>query len=351
MAKKNKKGHAGLIIFILILVLAIGGGAGFYFYQRQQPRKAVEQFLDSMQNMDFTTMESMIQSSDLSALDNADIRNTAYTDFFSEINKKMTYKITKNRFDIQNGTASVTAHITYIDGTNIYKATITEFLRQIVSNAYAGNQLSEDETQETLASILNEQAKKVEKDEFSEADITYPLIKTNSGWKIVSLDDETVKIMSANFKSVEDEINNSLNNTDSEDSSASSAPEASADDTLNLTTDKFTIKYTKHVITKDFAGNPCIMVYYDYTNNESTASSAMVDVSLKAYQHGEACEAAIPENNDDAIDHFTAEIQPGQTVNVCQAFTLTDERDVTVQAKEAFSFDEDAVAKQILKVK
>ncbi len=351
MAKKNKKGHAGLIIFILILVLAIGGGAGFYFYQRQQPRKAVEQFLDSMQNMDFTTMESMIQSSDLSALDNADIRNTAYTDFFSEINKKMTYKITKNRFDIQNGTASVTAHITYIDGTNIYKATITEFLRQIVSNAYAGNPLSEDETQETLASILNEQAKKVEKDEFSEADITYPLIKTNSGWKIVSLDDETVKIMSANFKSVEDEINNSLNNTDSEDSSASSAPEASADDTLNLTTDKFTIKYTKHVITKDFAGNPCIMVYYDYTNNESTASSAMVDVSLKAYQHGEACEAAIPENNDDAIDHFTAEIQPGQTVNVCQAFTLTDESDVTVQAQEAFSFDEDAVAKQILKVK
>lgn len=351
MAKKNKKGHAGLIIFILILVLAIGGGAGFYFYQRQQPRKAVEQFLDSMQNMDFTTMESMIQSSDLSALDNADIRNTAYTDFFSEINKKMTYKITKNRFDIQNGTASVTAHITYIDGTNIYKATITEFLRQIVSNAYAGNQLSEDETQETLASILNEQAKKVDKDEFSEADIIYPLIKTNSGWKIVSLDDETVKIMSANFKSVEDEINNSLNNTDSEDSSASSAPEASADDTLNLTTDKFTIKYTKHVITKDFAGNPCIMVYYDYTNNESTASSAMVDVSLKAYQHGEACEAAIPENNDDAIDHFTAEIQPGQTVNVCQAFTLTDESDVTVQAQEAFSFDEDAVAKQILKVK
>lgn len=351
MAKKNKKGHAGLIIFILILVLAIGGGAGFYFYQRQQPRKAVEQFLDSMQNMDFTTMESMIQSSDLSALDNADIRNTAYTDFFSEINKKMTYKITKNRFDIQNGTASVTAHITYIDGTNIYKATITEFLRQIVSNAYAGNQLSEDETQETLASILNEQAKKVEKDEFSEADITYPLIKINSGWKIVSLDDETVKIMSANFKSVEDEINNSLNNTDSEDSSASSAPEASADDTLNLTTDKFTIKYTKHVITKDFAGNPCIMVYYDYTNNESTASSAMVDVSLKAYQHGEACEAAIPENNDDAIDHFTAEIQPGQTVNVCQAFTLTDESDVTVQAQEAYSFDEDATAKQILKVK
>ncbi len=350
MSKKNKKSHAGLIVILVILVLAVAGGTAFYLYQRQQPKKTAEQFLDSMQKMDFTTMESLLQSSDLSALDNADIRNAAYTDFFTAINQKMTYKITGNRFDIQNGTASVTAHITYVDGTNIYKETITEFLRQIVASAYSGAQLSEEETQEKLASILNEKAKSSEKDEFSEADIIYPLIKTNEGWKIVSLDDATVKIMSANFKSVEDEINNSLNNMDN-DSSSSSSPEATESDTLNLTTDKFTIKYKKHTITKDFAGNPCIMIYYDYTNHSSSASSAMVDVNLKAYQHGEVCDAAIPENNDDAIDHYTAEIQPEQTVTVCQAFTLTDESDVTVQAQEAFSFDEDATASQILKVK
>lgn len=350
MSKKNKKSHAGLIVILVILVLAVAGGTAFYLYQRQQPKKTAEQFLDSMQKMDFTTMESLLQSSDLSALDNADIRNAAYTDFFTAINQKMTYKITGNRFDIQNGTASVTAHITYVDGTNIYKETITEFLRQIVASAYSGAQLSEEETQEKLASILNEKAKSNEKDEFSEADIIYPLIKTNEGWKIVSLDDATVKIMSANFKSVEDEINNSLNNMDN-DSSSSSSPEATESDTLNLTTDKFTIKYKKHTITKDFAGNPCIMIYYDYTNHSSSASSAMVDVNLKAYQHGEVCDAAIPENNDDAIDHYTAEIQPEQTVTVCQAFTLTDESDVTVQVQEAFSFDEDATASQILKVK
>lgn len=350
MSKKNKKSHAGLIVILVILVLAVAGGTAFYLYQRQQPKKTAEQFLDSMQKMDFTTMESLLQSSDLSALDNADIRNAAYTDFFTAINQKMTYKITGNRFDIQNGTASVTAHITYVDGTNIYKETITEFLRQIVASAYSGAQLSEEETQEKLASILNEKAKSNEKDEFSEADIIYPLIKTNEGWKIVSLDDATVKIMSANFKSVEDEINNSLNNMDN-DNSSSSAPEATESDTLNLTTDKFTIKYKKHTITKDFTGTPCIMIYYDYTNHSSSASSAMVDVNLKAYQHGEVCDAAIPENNDDAIDHYTAEIQPEQTVTVCQAFTLTDESDVTVQVQEAFSFDEDATASQILKVK
>ena len=39
------------------------------------------------------------------------------------------------------------------------------------------------------------------------------------------------------------------------------------------------------------------------------------------------------------------------TKRSAQAFTLTDESDVTVQAQEAFSFDEDANARQILKVK
>ncbi|MFR7396387.1 MAG: DUF5067 domain-containing protein [Blautia wexlerae] len=194
-----------------------------------------------------------------------------------------------------------------MNGTNIYKETITEFLRQIVASAYSGAQLSEEETQEKLASILNEKAKSSEKMRFSEADIIYPLIKTNERLEDrFSLDDATVKIMSANFKSVEDEINNSLVIWTTT-SSSSSAPEATESDTLNLTTDKFTIKY-KHTITQGFhPGTPCIMIYYDYTNHSSSASSAMVDVNL-TYQHGEVCDAAIPENNDDAIDHYTAEI-------------------------------------------
>ena len=111
MTKGNKKGHAGLIIFILILVLVIGGGTGFYFYQRQQPRKAVENFLDSMKKMDFNAMESMIQSSDLTALDNADIRDAAYTDFFSEINKKMTYKITRKQIRTSRMVQLLSQHI------------------------------------------------------------------------------------------------------------------------------------------------------------------------------------------------------------------------------------------------
>lgn len=347
----KKKGKIGLIIFILIFVLAAGGAAGYYFYERQKPIDTVEAYLGSIQKMDFASMENLLQSSDLSALDNADIRESAYADFFRNVNAKMTFKVTKTSFDFQNGTAMVTARIRYLDGSNIYKETVSEFLRQIVSTAFSGKSLTEEETRNTLASILNEKASAVE-DVFSETDIVYPVIKTTEGWKITFLDEETVKLMSANFKSVEDEISQSLNaaNDSVDMQTGGEAPAAQEGTLIDMTSETFTIRYTRHVKANDFAGAPCLLVYYDYTNNSSTASSAMVDVSLMAYQNGSSLEAAIPENNDDAIDQFMAEIQPGETVNVCQAFSLTDMSDVTLEAGEAFAFGGGQKTTQILKL-
>ena len=68
----------------------------------------------------------------------------------------MTWSITKTSFSFQNGTADVTARIRYIDGSDIYRETVTEFLRQIVSSAFSGESLTEQETQEKLAAILME---------------------------------------------------------------------------------------------------------------------------------------------------------------------------------------------------
>lgn len=347
---KRKKRHTGLILFLVILVVAFMGAALYYFYQRQKPTQTVEQFLESVQEMDFDSMSALLQNTDLSLLDEADIRDETYSDFFHDINSKMTFDITANHFRIHNGTASVTAHIRYIDGSNIYKETITEFLRQIVSTAFSGESLTEQETRETLSSLLHEKAQSVE-DSFSETEITYPIVKTENGWKIVSLDEETVTIMSANFKTVEDEINQSLSDMESGNGSASqTAPEATESDRIDMDTDTFSIRYTSHTVGNDFGGDPCLMVYYDYTNNGTSPSSAMVDVSLQAYQNGEMCSAAIPEANDPAIDNYMSEIQPGQTVNVCQAFSLTDQSDVTLQAGEAFSFSGGTTTSQIIKL-
>lgn len=266
--RKRKKKKSWIIVLVIV-ILAAALGTGYYFMERQKPISTARNYLDDIKAMNFDGMKELLQSNDMTALDNADITNDAYAAFFQKVNQKMTYKITKTKFDIKNGTATVTAHIKYIDGSDIYKETIAEFVKQIVASAFSGTSLSEDETNQKLASLLEEKSDTVE-DKFAETDISYPLIQAGDKWKIVSLDEETVKIMSANFVNVQDEINQELTNSENQANSDSPAPSSSTDGTIDMSNDKFTIHYTQCRVVKDISGASCLLVYYDYTNNTSS---------------------------------------------------------------------------------
>ena len=359
--RRKKKSKKPLIIcLVILLIAAAAGGVAWYLNERHKPVEATEKFLTGMQNMDFTTMENLLQSHDLSALDDADIRDSAYTDFFTTINKKMTYKITKNKFDIQNGTAKVTVHMKYIDGTNIYAATIQEYTRKVAVAAYAGKTMTQDYIQEMLASLLTENASTAD-EKYSDIDITYPLIKIGDEWKIVSLDDTTVKVMCANFKNVKDEISSQLNDDSSDSSSDASADSTEPSDTsdsaqtagssIDITTDKFSVRFKQFAVSKDYGGNSCLMIYYDYTNSGDSQSSAFVDFTLQASQNGESLEGTYPEANDTAVDNYMNTIDPGKTVTVCQVFLLKDTTsDVTLQGKETLNVSGGQTTSQVLKL-
>ena len=272
----------------------------------------------------------------------------------------MTYKITKNKFDIQNGTAKVTVHMKYIDGTNIYAATIQEYTRKVAVATYAGKTMSQDDIQEMLASLLAENASTAD-EKYSDIDITYPLIKIGDEWKIVSLDDTTVKVMCANFKNVKDEISSQLNDDSSDSSSDASADSTEPSDTsdsaqtagssIDITTDKFSVRFKQFAVSKDYGGNPCLMIYYDYTNSGDSQSSAFVDFTLQASQNGEFLEGTYPEANDTAVDNYMNTIDPGKTVTVCQVFLLKDTTsDVTLQGKETLNVSGGQTTSQVLKL-
>ena len=348
-AVPEKKRHTGLILVILLVFLACAGLGGFYFYQRQKPQNAVKEFLEYVKQMNYDGMISMLQSEDLSSLENTDIRSEAFASFFGVMNQKMTYKIVKTHFDIQNGTANVTARIRYVNGTDLFKEASSEFARQIVSAAFAGTEMTEEELHQKLADILMEKSASVE-EKYLITEIVYPLVYIDGVWKIVALDDETINVMSANFHSVEAEVEETLEEAQN-GTTVEALPAPSEDSVIDMTNEKFTIHYTQFRTSTDFAGNPCILVYYDYTNNGNTPSSAMVDVNLKAYQNGAVCEAALPETTEDALDKYMEEVQPGATINVCQAFTVTDQSDVALEANEAFSFGGGQTTTQILKLK
>ena len=76
----------------------------------------------------------------------------------------------------------------------------------------------------------------------TETDINYPLIEAGGKWKIVSLDAETVRIMSANFVNVQDEITQSLSDMENQAEGAATtpAPSDNSDGTIDMTNEKFT---------------------------------------------------------------------------------------------------------------
>jgi flagellar basal body-associated protein FliL len=346
--KKTKKKHTGLILLILVLVLVVAAGAAYYFIERRKPQLAAADFMKSVQELDFDSMSAMIQSEDLSILDGTDVRNEAYTEFFRKMCSKMTYKIIKTQFDLANGTANVTLRISYIDGSEIYKEASSEFLRQIAAVSFSGETLSEEELNQTLADILVTASESAE-DHFLITDISYPMISINGEWKVVSLDAETIKVMSANFSTVEEEFNESMDAAQDQ-SQVSMEAAIQEDDVIDMSTDRFSIHYTQFRIVNDISGNSCLLVYYDYTNKDSSSSSPMIDVSLQAYQNDVALEAAIPETTETALDFYMSEVAPQQTVNVCQAFSLNDSSDVTLKANDAFAFGGGDTTSQILKI-
>ena len=70
---KKKKKKTGLIVFLIILILAVAGAAAYYFMERQKPISTTKNYLENVQAMNFDGMKELLQSNDMSALDNADI--------------------------------------------------------------------------------------------------------------------------------------------------------------------------------------------------------------------------------------------------------------------------------------
>lgn len=125
------------------------------------------------------------------------------------------------------------------------------------------------------------------------------------------------------------------------DSKADENKASEDDGVINFSTDTFAVKLTGYETSTGYEGAPCLLVYYDYTNTGEDNSSAMTDCYLKAFQGGVECDTAITSVSNDAMDNYMKEIQPGTTVNVCEAFKITGPSDVTLQASELISLSDD----------
>ena len=98
---------------------------------------------------------------------------------------------------------------------------------------------------------------------------------------------------------------------------------------------------------KDYDGNPAILIYFTFTNNSEENQSAMISLSCKAFQNGIGLEDAfiVDENVYDSSD-LMKEIQPGSTIELAKAYTLSsDTAPVEFVVSESITFNDTKLGK------
>lgn len=98
------------------------------------------------------------------------------------------------------------------------------------------------------------------------------------------------------------------------------------------------VKYLKHEVVENMAGDKCLAVYYEFTNNSDENKTFLYTFSDKAFQNGVELDVSLFHVNDDS-KNSSREIQPGVTVTVVSGFVLSDETsNVTLQVEPMISF-------------
>lgn len=137
-------------------------------------------------------------------------------------------------------------------------------------------------------------------------------------------------------------------NNEAEQNEEQQKEETPTDDgIIDFEADSFKITYTKHETTEDYEGNPCLIYYFNYTNNGEEASSAMVDTYIQCFQNGIECESAFLTDDNEGINNCMKDIQPGTTLEVAYAYELSDMSEVTLEASDYASFDDEKDVQKI----
>ena len=286
-------------------------------------------------------MESLLEEQDLTALEDADLSNPAYHDFFTDVNERMTFAITRIDFGLTRSDAKVTARIHHVDGAELYEKVLNDFLLDIVSNAFSGETFAQEETEGKLASLLADTYAMLPL-RYTDTEISYPMVKTEEGWKVAALDEITVKVMSANFKSIQEEIQNLLTggnqtrSAEGEEGSDKSVINLTPTDVIHISTQEYEVSFDRFAISQDLSGKNCLLYYYTYKNLSAEPSSAINDLTLKVFQDGKELSPGNPNDNEPALGNYYKQVEPGQTLTICEAFSLPEVSNVSVQVTDSY---------------
>lgn len=112
------------------------------------------------------------------------------------------------------------------------------------------------------------------------------------------------------------------------------------------------IVYTGFKIKKDYDGNNCLVLYYDFTNKDSEPQSAIwADYGITIFQNGVQCDTAfVWEDRDNSMDNYSKEVTQGTTLNVACSYELQDMSDVSIRIEEMWNWSNPKTQNITLKI-
>ena len=118
-----------------------------------------------------------------------------------------------------------------------------------------------------------------------------------------------------------------------------SAPEETPEETeqaapsdMSISEDGVTLTYTSHKVAKDYEGNDCVILYFDFINESDENKSPLSSTMFRVFQHGKEIDMAVVMDDTAVHDHMTTIMPGADPLPFGVAYGITDLTDITVDA-------------------
>ena len=200
-----KKKLFSIMLAAVIMVSMVGCSSS-------KPENTVNEFLKNSKNFDLAAMnenispDSQSDSDVVEAVeDNEDLK--PYLKFFKKIAQKMTYTIKETNIDEDE--ATVTVDFKYVDSSDALNAAFTELLKVAFTQAFSGNEMSDEEIEKLITDTLTEYESE-NSDKFAEKTLDLYCIKVDNKWYIDDFDEEFFDVLLCNYISSLENLDNAL---------------------------------------------------------------------------------------------------------------------------------------------
>lgn len=112
------------------------------------------------------------------------------------------------------------------------------------------------------------------------------------------------------------------------------------DGTIDIDYEDFSIQYDSYDYTINSGGEPCVIIYYYFTNNDSEPQSAGSSVYLKVFQNGIECDSSYGIRDNQYVDNKHKEVLTGTTIKVGEAFKVSSKDELLLEVTDYLSFEE-----------